>query len=105
MLANGTAVRIEDRHGYAITMEHASQGHRFWRVDWTDGASGIYEERLLIDVDREEWAQALAGIPDAQQCDSYYYCLRCSLVMNHRTVLHRCCEITWTDAAAGAYTR
>lgn len=104
MLAEGTAVRVGDRPGYVYRLAHASQGRRYWRIDFDSGDVGIYPEGEIIDVDREEWQEALNVVPDAERCDSYYY-RRCALRKDHRTVLHRHAEITWTDAAAGTYTR
>jgi hypothetical protein len=108
MLHNGHAVRLAGTytHGYVDHYDHSEAGQRWWFVKWEDGTTSVTAETSLVDIERQEWADALHSIPEHLLCPSRWAGLagsgagagrRCGMRVGHRTLRHRNCEISWTD--------
>lgn len=107
MLHEGHAVRLSgtNLHGYTRRYDSATGGNRWWLCEWEDGTASVAAEAVLVDVERQEWADAMRGVAEHLRCPSIGAGSaaggrRCGMRAGHRTQRHRNAEISWADEMA-----
>jgi hypothetical protein len=96
---NGIHVRIGKVYGLVLGPDSSRAGNRHWLVEWDSGKQSVHNERELVNVDIEEWDDALDGVPFTARCRSFYGegNRSCSMRKGHRTLLHWSGEVSWSD--------